>query len=58
VIGLVGLGGVGDQLPVDDIGQSPAQAAQGLQRRLPLGQLALVVPAAGVSWRIWQTAAM
>jgi hypothetical protein len=41
------LGGVGDQLPVDHIGQSPAQAPQGLQRSLSFGELAPVVGAAG-----------
>jgi hypothetical protein len=42
---LVGCGGVGDELPVDHIGQSSAQAAQGFQRRLAFGELAAVVGA-------------
>jgi hypothetical protein len=44
---LVGCGGVGDELPVDHIGQSSAQAAQGFQRGLAFGELAAAVGAAG-----------
>ena len=43
---LAGALGVGDELAVDDVGQTPLQAPQGLHRCLAGGELASVVGAA------------
>jgi hypothetical protein len=53
----LGIAGVGDELAVDDVGQPSFQASQGLYGCLAGGELASVVGAASVSWRICTMAA-